>query len=143
MANSPAKLIPYLMFDGNCEEALNFYKAIFGATLAVVNRYDNPAMKAPEHYKNKILHARLEINEYFALFASDTYPGKPVHKTSGDVSFSIIYKDDLEEAKKVFEKLAEGGNTGMPFAKQFWGDWHGNLTDKYGFNWNINFEEPK
>jgi PhnB protein len=144
MANKTAKLIPYLTFDGNCEEALNFYKDVFGASLTIVTRYDNPAMKAPEHYKNKILHARLELNDNFAIYASDTFPGKPTHKTPGDVSFSILYFNTLDEAKTVYEKLAAGGKPGLPFAKQFWGDYHGNLTDKYGFNWNINFEEePK
>lgn len=143
MANPTVKLIPYLMYAGDCEEALNFYKSILGGNLTIVNRYDNPAMNAPAAYKDKILHARLEIGENFALYASDAFPGKSTHKTSGDVSLSVIFTGDLEKAKKAYEKLAEGGKAGLPFARQFWGDWHGNLVDKYGFNWNINFEEPK
>lgn len=63
-------------------------------------------------------------------------------KASGDVSFSIIYKDTVEEAQTVYNKLVEGGKASMPLAKQFFGDYHGNLTDRYGFHWNINFELP-
>lgn len=143
MPNKTARLIPYLTFDGNCEEALHFYQDILGGNLTVVTRYNNPAMNAPEHYKDKILHARLEVNEFFAIYASDTWPGKPTRKNSGDVSFSIIYKDTIEEAQKVYDKLAEGGKASMPFAKQFWGDYHGNLVDRYGIHWNINFELPR
>ncbi|HTF31110.1 MAG TPA: VOC family protein [Flavitalea sp.] len=139
MATKSVKLIPYLTFDGNCEEALTFYKGIFGGEINVVNRYDNPAMNAPKEYWNKILHARLEFNGA-AIYASDTFPGKTTRKNSGDVSLSLILHD-LEKANQAFTSLAEGGRIHFPFGKQFWGDWHGSLTDRYGFNWNINFEE--
>jgi len=143
MAKTTVQLIPYLMYAGNCEEALNFYKSILGGNLEIRSRYDNPNMNVPADYKNKVLHARLGIGGGFTLFGSDNFPGKPTHKTSGDVSLSLIFTGDLERAKTAYEKLAEGGKAGLPFAKQFWGDWHGNLVDKYGFNWNINFEEGK
>jgi PhnB protein len=142
MAKTTVTLIPYLMYAGNCEEALNFFKGILGGNLEVRSRYDNPAMNAPADYKDKILHARLEIGEGFVLYASDNFPGKPTHKSSGDVSLSLIFAE-LDKAKMAYERLAEGGKAGLPFAKQFWGDWHGNLVDRYGFNWNINFEEVK
>jgi PhnB protein len=129
------------MYEGNCEEALKFYQSIIGGELNVVNRYDNPAMNAPEEYKDKILHARLEFNGMIALYASDTFPGKSTKKNSGDVSLSLVLNDNLEKTKQIFNDLAQGGKIVFPFNKQFWGDWHGSLTDQYGFNWNINFEE--
>ena len=133
-------LIPYLMFEGNCEEALQFYKEAIGGNITVVNRYDNPAMNAPAHYQNKILHAQLQFSSG-TIYASDAFPGQSTQKSSGDVSLSLIFNDDLEKTRTVFNRLAEGGTVGIPFEKQFWGDWHGGLTDKYGFKWNINFEE--
>jgi len=136
------KVIPYLMYQGNCEEALEFYKEAIGGELTIVNRYDNPAMNAPADYQNKILHARLEF-QGGAIYASDVFPGQAVKKTSGDVSITLIFNEDLEKTKTVFNRMCEGGTLGMPFEKQFWGDWHGSLTDKYGFNWNINFEEEQ
>lgn len=141
MDNRSIKVIPYLMFEGNCEEALKFYQDIMGGELNIVNRYDNPAMNAPEEYKNKILHARLEFDEMIALYASDTFPGNNTQKNSGDVSLSVVLNNDLEKTKQIFNELSQGGKVAFPFGKQFWGDWHGSLTDRYGFNWNINFEE--
>lgn len=140
MENKTTRVIPYLMFEGNCEEALHFYQEKTGGRINIVNRYDNPAMQAPDEYKNKILHARLEFDGG-AIYASDSFPGQPTKKNSGDVSLSLILSDDLEKTKQIFAGLAEGGHIHFPFDKQFWGDWHGSLTDRYGFNWNINFEE--
>jgi PhnB protein len=136
METKTTQVIPYLMFQGNCEEAMTFYQSILGGELKIVNRYDNPAMNAPEDYKNKILHARLEFDGA-AIYASDTLPGKNLTKTSGDVSLSLILPD-FEKAKSAFEKLSEGGKIHFPFQKQFWGAYHGAITDRYGFNWNIN-----
>lgn len=140
MENKTIRVIPYLMFDGSCEEALQFYQEKIGGRVNIVNRYDNPAMQAPDDYKNKILHARLEFNGG-AIYASDSFPGQPTKKNSGDVSLSLILSADLEKTRAIFTGLAEGGQVHFPFEKQFWGDWHGSLTDRYGFNWNINFEE--
>lgn len=132
------QVIPYLTYGGDCEEALNFYAGILGGEVRIENRYDNPAMKAPESYKNKILHARL-ILEGGAIYASDTFPGNATAKTSGDVSITLMLTD-LEKAKQAFTALAEGGRINFPFDKQFWGAYHGSLTDRYGFNWNLNVE---
>lgn len=143
MSNKAFYVIPYLTFGGNCEEAMNFYAKTFGGEVVVINRYDNPAMNAPESYRNKILHARLLIDNEIILYSSDTFPGKVVSGTSGDISISIMIGDKVERAQRVFDQLADGGKTGVPFGKQFWGDWHGNLEDKYGIKWNINFEEAK
>lgn len=129
-------LIPYLNFEGNCEEALNYYKDILGGRVEIQTRYDNPAMNAPEDYKNKVLHGRLYFGDK-AIYASDIFPGKKAHKNSGDVQLSLDVSDP-ETGKKIFDQLAEGGKTGLAFEKQFWGDWHGNLTDKFGIRWMVN-----
>jgi PhnB protein len=138
MENKNMQVIPYLSFEGNCEEALNIYKKIFNGKLEIVNRYDNPAMKAPEEYKNKVLHARLSFGDN-SIFASDVFPGQSRDKSGSNISLSLSFRD-LEEAKRVYEQLTEGGKTKIPFEKQFWGAWHGNLTDKFGIQWMVNFE---
>jgi PhnB protein len=130
------QLIPYLNFEGNCEEALNFYSGILGGRVEVRTRYDNPAMKAPEEYKDKVLHARLYAGA-ITLYASDVFPGQGAQKNSGDVALSLDVSDP-ETGRDIFDRLAEGGATGVPFEKQFWGDWHGNLTDRYGIRWMVN-----
>lgn len=138
MSNSDIKLIPYLNFQGNCEEALNTYKDIFGGEIDTVNRYDNPAMNAPDEYKDKILHARFHFGGN-TIYASDVFPGSSIKK-GGDVAMSLSLSD-LERANRIFDRLAEGGKIGVPFEKQFWGDRHGNLTDRFGIHWMVNYEE--
>lgn len=130
------RLIPYLNFEGNCEEALNFYQTILGGSVEIQSRYDNPQMKAPEEYKNKILHGRLYFGD-LAIYASDVFPGKKAYGNSGDVQLSLDVPDP-ETGKKIFDRLVAGGKVGVAFEKQFWGDWHGNLTDKYGIRWMVN-----
>ena len=131
------KLIPYLNFQGDCEEALNAYKKIFSGKVEIVNRYDNPAMNVPEEYKNKILHARLYADG-FEIYASDVMPGKEhTDKSAGRASMSLDIENP-EKAKQIFDQLAEGAKVNVPFEKQFWGDWHGNLVDRYGISWMVN-----
>ena len=64
MSNTQIEMMPYLSFRGNCEEALHFYSEILDGQIEIVSRYDNPAMNAPEDFKNKILHARFSFGNY-------------------------------------------------------------------------------
>jgi len=59
----------------------------------------------------------------------------------GNNFYISIHADSVDEGQKLFDALAEGGEVGQPYQKQFWGDWHGNLTDKFGVNWMLNFSE--
>lgn len=131
------KLIPYLNFNGNCEEALNSYKEILNGKVEIVNRYDNPAMNAPEEYKNKILHARFYA-EGIEFFASDVLPGKAQETNVKSRIAMSLAVEDPDRANVIFEKFALIGKVRIPFKKQFWGDWHGNLVDRYGIAWMIN-----
>ena len=134
------KLVPYLNFNGDCEEALNSYKEILNGKIEIVNRYDNPAMNAPEDYKNKILHARFYADG-IEFFASDVMPGKEGDTSNNSRIAMSLSIDNPEDATVIFEKLAQIGKVRVPFKKQFWGDWHGNLVDKYGIAWMVNCEK--
>jgi PhnB protein len=137
MTSATIDLIPYLSFDGNCEEALNFYKEILDGRFEIVTRYDNPAMNAPEEYKNKVLHARFYFGNQ-SIFASDVMPGKSGKALSpGKIALSLGLNDE-KQAEKIFDQLAAGAQVGIPFKKQFWGDWHGNLVDRFGIRWMVN-----
>lgn len=138
MSNSIKSIIPYLTFDGNCEEALNYYGKVFDGKVNIENRYDNPAMKAPKEYHNKVLHASLKFGDNIIL-ASDIFPGSQLNRGSSDTSLSLTAVSP-DEGKRIFERLAEGGKVHVPFEKQFWGAWHGNLTDRYGIKWMMNCE---
>ena len=94
-------------------------------------------MNAPEDYKNKILHAYFKSKD-LELFVSDVYPGKTL-ENSRRIALSLSF-DNLEDAEKIFSSLSDKGKVNVPFKKQFWGAWHGNLVDRFGIYWMVNCE---
>jgi PhnB protein len=139
MTNTDMDLVPYLQYQGNCEEALNFYKEILNGRIEIASRYDNPAMKAPEDFKNKILHSRFYFGKYM-LFVSDMMPKKINEGLLSNISISLGLHDE-EFAKDIFDRLSSGGKINIPFKKQFWGDWHVNFEDRFGIRWMVNCSE--
>ena len=110
------KLITYLTFAGNCEEALNFYKETLGAEVLMVSRMGDSQMEVSEILKDKIMHARLRIGEN-ELYMSDTFDPSSINK-GNNVSLSIQI-DDATQLEKSFIRLSSGGNVTMPLQKHF------------------------
>ena len=130
------KLIPYLHFNGNCEEALNTYAKIFDGVAQVTSRFgDTSAFQVPEEFKNKVMHGNVTFDGN-TIFMSDCGPGRVV--IHGDGTAMSIGLDDEAKTQKIFDQLAEGGTVVMPLAKQFWGATFGQLVDKYGIRWMLN-----
>jgi PhnB protein len=131
---------PYLFFTGKCEEALNFYKGIFGGEVVQVSRFkDMPGevrreMSVGSEHDNLVMHATFK-SPSFSFMASDARPGKEYGE--GSISLSIGTSDEAE-AQRLFDGLAQGGNVEMPMAVTFWSAKFGMLTDKYGIDWMIN-----
>jgi PhnB protein len=136
MSNTQIEMMPYLSFQGNCEEALHFYSDILNGQIEIVSRYDNPAMNAPEDFRNKTLHARFSFGNS-VLFASDVMPKKQDEPLTSNIAISLGLHDEVA-AKNIFDGLSAGGNVHIPFKKQFWGDWHGNFRDRFGIRWMVN-----
>lgn len=134
----------YLNFNGNCEEAFNFYKSIFGGEFSYIQRFkDMPPQEGmppiPKDMLGKILHVSLPISKYHILMGSDT-GGEWAPKYQQGNNFSIsISADSKQDADRFFSKLSEGGQVVMPMEKVFWGEYFGMLTDKFGINWMISF----
>ena len=138
----------YLTFNGNCEEACNFYKSVFGGEIPYLGRYkDMPADKdgnkcAPGD-EEKIMHVSLPISKETVLMGSDT-GGEWASSFLQGNNFSIsINADSTAEADKLFGGLSEGGKVMMPMNKTFWGDYFGMFADKFGINWMVSFNEGK
>lgn len=130
----------YIHFNGNCEEAFQFYEKVLGAKIQNVFRFAGSPMdgQIPEEWKNKVMHARLTIGDK-TIMGSDAPPGRYT-KPSG---FSInIDSKDVAEAERVFNALAEGGQVHMPFAETFWAKRFGMLIDKFEIPWMVNVEKP-
>jgi len=132
-------VVTYLMFDGNCREAVTFYAKCLGAELFLMPVSDVPGNPAPEH-KDRIMHARL-MKKVPVLMASDGEPGKPPRQGN---NFSVsIACESAEEVEKLFTALAEGGTVSVAPHDAFWGARFGMLTDRYGISWMFNYEYPK
>ena len=133
---------PYLTFDGNCEEAFNFYKSIFKAEFRDVNRFSemppNPEQPLPAGVENQIMHISMPISEESVLMGSDAPEGfAPPFVQGNNINISIN-TTDVEEGRRLFEGLSDGGQIMMPFEKTFWGAVFGMTTDKFGIHWMIN-----
>jgi PhnB protein len=140
--NNTTELSPYLCFNGNCREAMEFYKSIFGGSLEVstFGTFDSPSMPTPDGFKDKIMHSTLK-GDVLSFMASDGPPdGKVVFGNS--VNMALAGQDE-KLLTTYFEGLSEGGNITVPLEKQMWGDMFGQLTDKFGINWMVNITLPK
>jgi PhnB protein len=127
-----SRLNPYLNFDGNAREAMEYYRDVFGGELRV-NTFGEYGMDGPG--SDKIMHAQLETPSGFTLMASDTAPG--TQRTQGDTITVSLSGDDGDELRGYWGKLADGGQVTMPFEKQTWGDEFGMCTDRYGVPWMV------
>ena len=130
------KLNPYLNFDGNAEEAVNFYKNALDGELVMLSRFGESPIPSADDEKQKIMHARIIFGGDNIIMISDTLKGSPF-STNGNIQLSIGL-DDEAKTNEIFNKLSEGGKVVMPVAKQFWGDIFGMLQDKFGVNWMLN-----
>ena len=130
----------YLTFNGNAAEALAFYaKALGGKVIFSMTFGESPmGAETPDAYKSKIMHATLEARGH-QLMASDMPPGMAFEGYKG---FSLsVQGDNVDEGKKLFEALDEGGEVTMPYGPQFWAVGFGMLTDKFGVSWMVNCEK--
>ena len=133
-----AILNPYLNFEGNARDAIEFYKDVFGGELNVMTFGD---MGMTEHEGTPIdgtgvMHGQLTTTEGFTLMASDNIPGQSEGQTpNGHLSLSGD-EDDL--LRGYWDKLAEGGRIDVPLEKAPWGDSFGQVKDKFGINWLVN-----
>jgi PhnB protein len=127
----------YLVFDGNCAEAMRFYERTLGARLETLMTHAESPMagETPPGSGDRILHARLMVDGR-ALMASDAPVGPPYEGMHG-FSLSLTYTD-LGVAHRVFEALAQGGRVTMPLQKVFWAEAFGMLVDRFGTPWMVN-----
>jgi PhnB protein len=133
------QLNPYLRFNGNCREAMTFYKECLGGELAVQTVGESPlAGQMPPEAKQNVMHASLTKGD-LVLLASDTMaPGDIIKGTS--ISLSLNCSSE-EEIRTYFSNLSVGGKITYPLHVEFWGAIFGILTDKYGNEWYLNYDK--
>lgn len=141
-----ASINPYLIFNGNCEEAFLFYKSVFGGEFPYIGKFsdmppsDDPNCPPPSADEaNRIMHVSLPIGNTILMGSDST-------SQSGDVAFGAnfsisINTESREEADKLFNGLSAGGNVIMRIQDTFWGAYFGMFVDKFSIHWMINFDE--
>jgi PhnB protein len=138
------KVNPYLNFNGNAEEAFQFYKSVFGGELFIQRMNQAPGTEGlPEQEKNLIMHVCLPIADGQMIMASDIVPSMGHTLTMGNNNYISLMPDSREETERVFNGLSAGGSIEMPLADMFWGDYFGSFKDKYGVGWMLNYANKK
>ena len=128
------QLVPYIFLYGRCEEALEFYKSVFGGTYEMMRVSDTPvASQMPPESAKSVMHASFTAGE-IAFMASDGREVKAVDPDAGNVSLALSF-DDGARGEQIFNALANGGNVGMAIDTAFWGGRFGMVTDKFGTEW--------
>jgi len=138
-ANTAATSViqPYLFFNGNCEEAIEFYKKAIGAQVELMMRYKEspdpaPPGMVPEGWGDKVMHVSAKVGQT-TLMASDG-----CSETPGFAGFSLsLSVASQAEAERAFNALTKGGQVRMPLTKTFWSPCFGMLEDKFGIGWMI------
>lgn len=127
-----SQLNPYITFDGDARQAVEFYQEVFGGELEIgtVGDFGSPDSPAAD----KVMHARLDTPDGYTLMVWDAPEGMPYNPGSNVAA----YLGGGDELRGHFEKLSDGGTVTMPLDKQAWGDEAGSLVDRFGLSWMFN-----
>ena len=129
-------LIPYIFFYGRCQEALDFYKGIFGGSYEAMTNADTPyADHVGPDWKSKVMHAYFNAPG-ISFYCSDGREAKAVNPDEGNICIALNIPDHAK-GKAIVDKLADGGKVNMPLEAAFWGGNFANLVDKFGNEWMI------
>ena len=139
-----ALINPYINFNGNTEEAFNFYKSVFGGEFALIVRFKDmasPEMPIAAHEADKIMHIALPIGKN-VLMGNDVPESMGRVNENENRSKISVSAQSREEADQIFSGLSAGGSVEVPIADSPWNSYFGMFRDKYGIEWIVDFD-PK
>jgi PhnB protein len=136
---------PYLNFNGNAEEAFNFYRTVFGGNFTALQRFrDTPdGGKLSAEEQEKIMHISLPIGRNVVLMATDALESMGQRLVVGNNFHLSIDAESKDQAYRLFYELSAGGEVEMPLQTMFWGAFFGMFRDKYGIRWMVSFDQTK
>ncbi|MDU1892367.1 MAG: VOC family protein [Dysgonomonas sp.] len=136
---------PYLIFNGNCEKAFTFYESVFDVKITGIMKYKDIPEEAKKNVAasdmERIIHVLLPISNQVSLMGSDSSGN--MEATVGDNVSLTINAENETEARRIFNKLSEGGKVTMPLEKTFFADLYAMFTDKFGINWMVIYTKGK
>jgi PhnB protein len=140
-----ATVNPYLIFNGNCEEAFLFYQSVFGGEFPYMGRFkdmpvDENCPPPSEEEANRVMHVSLPIGKDTIMMGSDSTSKSGDVIIGSNVSLSINTESQAE-ADQLFNGLSAGGTIIMAMNKTFWGAYFGMFVDKFGIHWMVNYDE--
>ena len=134
-----SRLNPYLSFNGNARQAMEFYAGVFGGNLSLSTFAEFGAKDSPD--AKRIMHGMLETNAGYTIMGADITGDMEYHPMAGcSVSLS---GDDGDALRGCWEKLSASGTTTMPLQKQAWGDEFGMCVDEFGVSWLVDIAQPQ
>ncbi|TYB40033.1 VOC family protein [Actinomadura chibensis] len=134
-----SRLNPYLTFDGDARQAMEFYADVFGGELAVNTVGEVGGADSPD--ADRVMHAMLETADGYTIMAGDVVGDMPYQPMAG-CSVSVS-GDDGELLRGYWARLSEGGTVTVPMEKQVWGDEFGMCVDRFGVPWMVNISTPQ
>jgi PhnB protein len=127
---------PYLMFDGNAKEALEYYREVFGGEISNLQTYGEADYPTPPEADDRVIHAQFRKDDLF-LMVSDAFPGSSV-VVGSNISLTLEFESD-EEIQKVYDALKQKGTVLMELQDTFWGAKYAKVQDTYGVIWDLNY----
>lgn len=128
---------PYLHFEDNCMEAMQYYQKVFGGDLDIRKVSESPvASQFPEEIQNQVMHACLK-NDAFIVMASDMC-GMGERKPGNSVEMNLDCSSEAE-IRELYTSLSEGGQIIEELKEQFWGDLFGMVADRFGVRWMLTY----
>lgn len=141
-----AQLNPYVMFNGNAEEAFGFYKSVFGGEFVTIVRFKDmpsgPDQKWTESEANNIMHIALPVGNSL-LMANDVPSGMGRVEENENRSKISISAESKEEADKIYHGLSAGGQVEVPIGDSPWGSYFAMFRDKYGIEWMVDYDAKR
>ena len=133
-----SRLNPYISFNGDARQAMEFYQSVLGGDLRVNTFGEFGAPDSPD--ADKVMHAMLESDKGFTLMGADTPQGMPYNP--GDNIAVSLSGDDADELRGYWKALSGDGQVERPLDMQMWGDEFGMLVDRFGIGWMVNIGQP-
>jgi PhnB protein len=134
-----SRLNPYLSFNGNAREAMEFYRSVFGGDLTVSTFGEFGQPDSP--VADKVMHAQLITDAGYALMGADIMPGME-YQPGSTITVSLS-GDDAADLRRYWDSLSDGGAVSVKLEKQVWGDEFGQCVDKFGIGWLVNIGQPQ
>jgi len=135
------KAIPYISFNGNCEEAVGFYQSVLGGKIEIIRFKDLPeeaGIPVSDNWKERVMHCSLTFEDGNVLYFGDTWEDSPV-QIGNNCTIHLTVENE-KDVYDIVERLSEDGEITMPADKTFWNSVYGSLIDTYGISWGIEFE---